>query len=184
MWTPLSPLPLPHLRCRPLPYQHPSEITSLSILPFSPSPNERHPVLHHGRISSLSLSLSPSPLPSAPPVPQEERRCRQQDHLAIYTPFLSHCWSHLCTPLFATCWAGGALSPVFCAGGLCLTSAQTGNVGRYAPPSFCPLPLGPTPLYARTGVSFAPNSAQTLAHSTTLCPLASHSYTHASRAHR
>jgi hypothetical protein len=64
MWMPLSPLPLPHLRCCPLPYQCPSEkgdvdskITLLSIPPFSPSPNEWCPILHHGH------HLLPLPLP-------------------------------------------------------------------------------------------------------------------------
>ncbi|KAN0128774.1 hypothetical protein V8E53_013420 [Lactarius tabidus] len=51
-----------------------SEITSLSIPPFSPSPrraNERRPVSHNSR--RPLLSTSPSPLPSAPPAPQQKR---------------------------------------------------------------------------------------------------------------
>jgi hypothetical protein len=83
-----------------------SKITLLSIPLFSPSPqwaNEQHPILQHGCPLS-SPSISPLLLPSAQPVPWQERWSRQCNHCAVYSPFLTLTsplivWPHLCIPV-------------------------------------------------------------------------------------
>jgi hypothetical protein len=118
-----------------------SEITSLSIPPFSPSPrraNERRPVSHNGR--RPLLSTSPLPPPSAPPAPQQKRGVDSEI-------------TSLSIPLFSLSWQanerrptdGTLSSPLHLAltVALCPTSALARKGEWTARSLCCPLPLSP-----------------------------------------